>query len=61
MHLATEQTISFSTHSVAEELCIPREAVLDRFDEVERKLLQDSTASLVTEGINIGYIGTCAI
>ncbi|MBV9655047.1 MAG: hypothetical protein JOZ42_10845 [Acetobacteraceae bacterium] len=41
VHLATEQTISFSTHSVAEELCIPREAVLDRFDEVERKLLQD--------------------
>lgn len=40
-HYATEQTVSFSTHSIAEELRIPREAVRDQFDEVERKLLQD--------------------
>lgn len=40
-HYATEQTVSFSTHSVAEELHICRSAVRDRFDEVERKLLQD--------------------
>lgn len=40
-HYATEQTVSFSTHSTAEELRIPRESVRDRFDEVERKLLQD--------------------
>jgi hypothetical protein len=39
-HYATEQTISFSTHSIAEELHIPREEVLVRFDEVERKLLE---------------------
>lgn len=40
-HYATEQTVSFSTHSIAEELHIPRENVRDRFDEVERRLLQD--------------------
>lgn len=40
-HYATEQAVSFSTHSIAEELHIPRENVRDRFDEVERKLLQD--------------------
>ncbi len=40
-HYATEQTVSFSTHSIAEEMHIPRENVRDRFDEVERKLLQD--------------------
>jgi hypothetical protein len=40
-HYATEQTVSFSTHSIAEELHIARENVRDRFDEVERKLLQE--------------------
>jgi len=40
-HYASEQTISFSTHAIAEELHIPREAVRDRFDDVERKLLND--------------------
>jgi hypothetical protein len=38
-HFATEQTVSFSTHAIAEELHIPREEVRDRFDEVERQLL----------------------
>jgi hypothetical protein len=40
-HYATEQTVSFSTHSIAEELHIPRDSVRERFDEVERKLLLD--------------------
>ncbi|WP_298699621.1 hypothetical protein [uncultured Brevundimonas sp.] len=40
-HYATDQVVSFSTHSVAEELRIAREDVLRRFDEVEAKLLQD--------------------
>lgn len=40
-HYSTEQTISFSTHAIAEELHIPREAVRQRFDEVERRLLQE--------------------
>jgi hypothetical protein len=39
-HYATEQTVSFSTHAIAEELHIAREAVQDRFDDVERALLQ---------------------
>jgi hypothetical protein len=39
-HYGTEQTVSFSTHSIAEELGIPREKVLDNFDKVEQKLLQ---------------------
>jgi hypothetical protein len=40
-HYDSEQTMSFSTHAVAEELHIAREMVRDRFDDVERKLLQD--------------------
>lgn len=39
-HYATEQTVSFSTHSIAEERHIPRESVRDRFDEVEFELLR---------------------
>lgn len=39
-HYATEQTVSFSTHSIAEELHISRESVRERFDEVERELLR---------------------
>lgn len=40
-HYATEQTVSFSSHAVAEELQIPRADVRNRFDDVERKLLAD--------------------
>jgi len=40
-HFATEQTVSFSTHAIAEEMHISREDVLARFDDVELKLLQD--------------------
>lgn len=40
-HFGTEQTVSFSTHSIAEELHISRENVQASFDEVERKLLKD--------------------
>ena len=39
-HYATEQTVSFSTHSIAEELHLQRENVRERFDEVERALLE---------------------
>lgn len=39
-HFLTEQTVSFSTHSIAEELHIGRDAVRERFDEVERELLK---------------------
>lgn len=38
-HYATEQSLSFSTHSIAEELGIERENVLDNFDRIERSLL----------------------
>jgi hypothetical protein len=38
-HYATGQSVSFSTHSVAEEMHIPRDQVLPRFDEVELTLL----------------------
>ena len=40
-HYATEQTVSFSTHAIAEELHIPREQVRERFDEIEKKLLAE--------------------
>ena len=38
-HFATEQSVSFSTHAVAEELKIARGDVIERFDDVERELL----------------------
>jgi hypothetical protein len=38
-HFATEQTVSFSTHAIAEEMGIAREDVQRNFDAVERKLL----------------------
>ena len=40
-HFATEQTVSFSTHAVAEEMGILREDVQENFDQVEEKLLRD--------------------
>jgi hypothetical protein len=39
VHYATDQAISFSTHSTAEELGIPRADVVERFDEIETALL----------------------
>lgn len=40
-HFASEQTLSYSTHSIAEELGINRENVRANFDNVEFKLLSD--------------------
>lgn len=39
-HYATQQTVSFSTHAIAEELGIVRADVLTRLDEIERELLR---------------------
>jgi hypothetical protein len=41
MYLGSEQTLSFSTHAVAEELGIAKEEVSQKFDKIERKLLID--------------------
>jgi len=38
-HYASGQSVSFSTHSIAEEMHIPRDQVLPRFDEIELALL----------------------
>ncbi|XGT81645.1 hypothetical protein JQ742_005810 [Klebsiella pneumoniae] len=38
-HFSSGQSVSFSTHSISEEMHIPRDDVLDRFDEVELELL----------------------
>jgi hypothetical protein len=40
-HYVTGQSVSYSTHSIAEELRIPRDEVLQRFDEVELELLTE--------------------
>lgn len=40
-HFSTEQTVSFSTHAVAEEMGIARADVLANFNQVEHKLLKD--------------------
>jgi len=39
-HFATDQTKSFSTHAVAEELGIRKEDVIADFDKVEKRLLE---------------------
>lgn len=39
-HYATEQTVSFSSHSIAEELGINREGVSENLDSIERELLR---------------------
>lgn len=38
-HYATGQAVSFSTHSIAEELHIAREDVIQNFDAIELELL----------------------
>lgn len=40
-HYANEQTVSFSTHAIAEELHIARDDVKQNFDAIEMKLLSD--------------------
>ena len=40
-HYATEQMVSFSNHSIAEEPHIPRKDIQGRSDEVELQLLQE--------------------
>lgn len=39
-HYPTGQSISFSTHSIAEEMKIPREQVIEKFDQIEFELLK---------------------
>jgi hypothetical protein len=39
-HFATQQTVSFSTHAIAEEIGINREDALRDIDEVEKRLLE---------------------
>lgn len=39
-HFSTEQTVSFSTHAIAEELRIARHEVLENFAKVEAELLE---------------------
>lgn len=38
---ATDQTVSFAAHLVAERLHIPKGEIVDRFDEIERGLLEE--------------------
>lgn len=40
-HYSTGQTISFSTHSIAEELNIDRDDVINNFDAIEKQLLEN--------------------
>src|SRR5882762_7645984 len=40
MHFATRQTVSFALHAVAESIGIPKEEVENRYDQIERALLQ---------------------
>lgn len=41
MRYSSGEAFSYSTHAIAEELGISRDDVLDRFDEIEKKLLDD--------------------
>jgi hypothetical protein len=40
MHVSTRQTVSFSIHAVAEEISISKELVQERYDDIERALLE---------------------
>lgn len=40
-HYSTQQTVSFSTHAIAEEMKITKEEVVKNFDKIEHKLLKD--------------------
>jgi hypothetical protein len=40
MHFASRQTVSFALHAVAETLQIPKNEVINRYDEIERELLK---------------------
>ncbi|MBZ0164627.1 MAG: hypothetical protein K8H74_18180 [Notoacmeibacter sp.] len=40
-HYSTEQTLSFSTHAMAEQLHIERQNVKERFDDIEKELLNE--------------------
>lgn len=39
LHYSTRQTVSFALHAVAETLRIPKDQVVQRYDEIERELL----------------------
>ena len=58
-HYATGQAVSFSTHSIAEELRIGREDVLGNFDAVELQLLTGFISSSVTGATSTGCTGIC--
>jgi hypothetical protein len=40
MHYSTRQTVSFALHAVAETLRIPKEEVVERYNEIEGELLK---------------------
>src|SRR5258706_12186829 len=40
MHLSTRQTVTFAIHAIAEEARIPKDDVENRYDEVERIMLE---------------------
>lgn len=60
-HYATEQTVNFSTHSIAEELHIPREDVKIASMKLNENYYSISTPLSETDGINSGFIGICEI
>ena len=60
-HYATEQTVSFSTHAIAEELGIGREDVPARFDDIEVELLKRFLPLSKSEEGRSGFIGTYEI
>ena len=41
VHYSTDQAISYSTHAIAEEMGVARDDVVSKFDDIEKKLLDD--------------------
>ena len=60
MHFATRQTVSFSVHTIAELLKIPKKNVESRYDEIEKRFSLSFSVSYATGWIAIGFIGICA-
>lgn len=55
-HVATQQTKSFSTHLIAEELGVSREDIEPRLDDIEKELLEKFSCFLTGERQNKNWI-----
>ena len=56
LHLSTKQMITFSTHDIAEELKIPKDKIVEKFDIIETKLLTRFFSFVETQAKDSSWI-----